>query len=340
MNRPTGDQMKAYDAFDLIKFAWDKKWHLIIASTLAFVLSIIISLQMPEKFESSVVLLPAEKVAASRNMVETSGMKFDGGRGIMGYGDDEDVERILQVLNSTHIRDYIIEKYDLYNHYYINKDKEHAQTKLFEAYQSNIRFKSTPFLGVEITVLDEVPEVAASIANDIAQYIDSTIHRIQRNRTLEGLRLVEVELGVVEEETRFFSDSLQKLQALGVIDYESQVKALNDAYAQALSRGNSQAASSIQRKLNVLAKYGTQYVEVSKRLAASIKRHELLKEKHMLAKVDVEQALPQVYIVDEADVADKKEKPKRMIIVFMSTLSTFVMALLILVIYENTKARF
>jgi hypothetical protein len=39
-------------------------------------------------------------------------MKFDGGRGIMGYGDDEDVERILQVLNSTHIRDYIIEKYD------------------------------------------------------------------------------------------------------------------------------------------------------------------------------------------------------------------------------------
>jgi uncharacterized protein involved in exopolysaccharide biosynthesis len=90
----------------------------------------------------------------------------------------------------------------------------------------------------------------------------------------------------------------------------------------------------------VLAKYGTQYVEVSKRLAASIKRHELLKEKHMLAKVDVEQALPQVYIVDEADVADKKEKPKRMIIVFMSTLSTFVMALLILVIYENTKARF
>jgi hypothetical protein len=46
---------------------------LIIASTLAFVLSIIISLQMPEKFESSVVLLPAEKVAASRNMVETSG---------------------------------------------------------------------------------------------------------------------------------------------------------------------------------------------------------------------------------------------------------------------------
>jgi hypothetical protein len=38
MNRPTGDQMKAYDAFDLIKFAWDKKWHLIIASTFSLCL--------------------------------------------------------------------------------------------------------------------------------------------------------------------------------------------------------------------------------------------------------------------------------------------------------------
>ena len=107
-----------------------------------------------------------------------------------------------------------------------------------------------------------------------------------------------------------------------------------------MAKGNTSAVNSIQRKLNILAKYGILYVELSEKFEAAIKRHELLKDKYTLAKVDVEQVLPQVYIVDKADVAEKKSEPKRSIIVFMSTLSTFAFMLLLLIVYDNVKAKF
>ena len=66
----------------------------------------------------------------------------------------------------------------------------------------------------------------------------------------------------------------------------------------------------------------------------------MLKDKFAAVKVDVEQTLPQVYIVDTAQIAERKSEPKRSIIVFLSTLSTFAIALLLLLIYDNAKSRF
>lgn len=340
MSTPIKDKNKIYDAFDLVKFAWEKKWTLILICFIAGITSIIVTLQMPDRFKSTVVMFPAASVSVAKSLVETSSISMSS-QGILSFGREEDGERMLQILNSIQIKSHIMEKFDLLNHYEIdfNKDK-FPYTKLENQYKNNVKFRQTEFLSIEITVFDEDPAYAADMANEISMYIDSTIHNMQKERAVEAYKIVEKEYNSAQDEINLLSDSLQKIRELGVIDYESQAAALNEAYAAALAKGNNTSIKAIENKLNILAKYGGNYVELSAKFESSIDRLAMLKDKFAATKVDVEQTLPHIYIVDTAQIAERKTEPKRSIIVFMSTLSAFAFALLALIIYDNAKSRF
>ncbi len=340
MKTPSKDSQKVYDAFDLIKFAWDKKWPLLIITFLAGVISIIVSLQMPNRYKSTVVMFPAASISVSKSLVETSSISMSS-QGVLSFGREEDGERMLQILKSVQIKSHIIEKFDLMSHYDIDINKEKfPYTKLENKWKNNIKFRQTEFTSLEVTVFDEDPEYAANIANEIAAYVDATVHNMQKERAEEALKIVEKEYKGAQAEIKVLSDSLQNIRKLGIVDYQSQAAALNEAYASALSKGNTSSAKTIEKKLEVLAKYGGIYVELSQKLESAIERLGMLTDKHAAAKVDVEQTLPQIFIVDQALVAERKAEPKRSIIVFISTVSTFALALLLLLIYDNAKTRF
>lgn len=338
-NKEAKKKHKVYDAFDLIKFTWDKKWILIGISAIAGIASILISLQIADRFKSTVVLFPAASVSIAKNLVETSSISMDS-RDILSFGREEDAERMLQILHSNQIKDYIVKKYDLMSHYEIDMNpKNFPYTKLDNKYKGNIKFRRTEFMSIEISVLDEDPQYAADIANDIAAYIDSTIHNMQKDRAIEAYKIVEKEYLLSQKHIEHLSDSIQKIRSLGVIDYESQAAALNEAYAAALSNGNNSAAQTISRRMNTLARYGGVYVELSKKLESEIERLGMLKDKYAAAKINVEQTVPQIFIVDAASKSERKAEPKRSIIVFVSTVTSFAMALLLLLIVDNIKAR-
>ncbi len=330
-------KQKVYDAFDLIKFAWEKRWLLIGITFLAGLTSIVVSLQMTDRFRSSVILFPAASVSIAKNLVETSSISMDS-RDILSFGREEDAERMLQILHSNKIKDHIVNKFGLLEHYELTGE-EFKWTKLDQKYKSNIKFRRTEFQSLEISVLDEDPQYAADIANEIAAYIDSTIHGMQKDRALEAFKIVEREYLLSQHQIDGLSDSIQKIRDLGVIDYESQAAALNEAYANAIGANNSQAANTLRNRMGTLAKYGGIYVELSKKLEAEIERFTMLKDKYAAAKINVEQTVPQIFIVDKATKSERKAEPKRSIIVFVSTLTTFMLALLLLLIIDNVKAR-
>lgn len=324
------------NAFDLVKYVWDKKWILIGLSSIAFIAAIIISLSITPRFKSSVVLFPAASVSLSKSLVETSSISTDN-RDVMSFGEDEEAERMLQILHSNQIKDHIVSKFDLMTHYEIDPSGSFPYTKLDNRYKSNIKFRRTEFMSIEIEVLDTDAQMAADIANEIAVYIDSTIFNMQQERAVEAFNLVENEYLSSQLEIDQISDSLQEIRRLGVIDYESQAASLNTAYANALAQGNRSAAGSILERMNTLSKYGGVYVELSKKLESEIGRLGQLKAKYISSKVNVEQTLPQIFIVDKAVKAERKAVPRRSIIVIITTLSTFALSLLILLIIDQIK---
>jgi hypothetical protein len=225
-------------------------------------------------------------------------------------------------------------------HYEIDTaSNKYPYTKLIKKYKSNVKFRRTEFMSIEIEVLDEDAQKAADIANKIASLIDSVFVQIKRSRALEAYAIVEREFNTSKLMIEDLTDSLSVIRSYGISDYESQSQGLSMAYAEAIGRGDDKARLAIEKKMAVIEKYGGIYNELDYRTKWEIERNSLLKTKMAAAKVNLESTMTNVFIVDKATKSERKYVPKRSIIVIVSTLSTFALTLLLLLVIDNIKVR-
>ena len=141
------------------------------------------------KYRSSVIFFPSATNSVSKAILEESvSEKQD----ILAFGEEEQAEQMLQMLNSDEIRELIINKYNLLTHYEIDQNGSYPMTKMNEKFKDNISFSRTEFMSVRIVVLDADPQVAANIANDIASLLDTMKTKIQRSRAEAALSIVKI----------------------------------------------------------------------------------------------------------------------------------------------------
>jgi hypothetical protein len=202
-----------------------------------------------------------------------------------------------------------------------------------------VKFRRTEFLSIEIDVLDPDAQMAADIANEIAAYVDSVFYEIKKSRAQEAYSIVEKEYKQSTETIMDITDSLRVIRSYGIYDYEAQSEGLSKSYSEALGAGNTGVVRIIEKQLENMAKYGGIYVELDYKLEWEVERNSMLKAKLAAAQVNLESTMSNVFIVDKAAKSERKAVPKRSIIVIMSTLSAFALALLILLIIDNLNVR-
>lgn len=330
-----GNQLPKYkfESFDLISFAIARFKILFIITFVGAVVSIIVSLSITEKYKSTIILFPASSSSISNDLLGRNLAKKD----ILKFGEEEEVEQLMQVLQSDEIRDRIITKYQLLEHYDIDTASKYPMTQLYKEFESNVSIKRTEFMSVKIDVLDEDPQMAADMANDMAALVDTVMNKMQKERAWKAFTIVENEYKSLEWSIRQLEDSLVVLRNYGVIDYESQAEVISRAWAEAVTAGNTTGARKLEKKLDVFAKYGGAYVSIRDQLEYEKKELVDVKSKFMEAKVDAEQDLPFKFIVNNAVKAEKKSYPVRWLIVVVSTISTFILALIVLLLFESVK---
>ncbi len=323
-----------FNSLNLLYFIFKWRKQLIMLTVSAFVISSIVSLTIREKYKSTVILFPATTNSISKALLsENNFQKTD----VLQFGEEEEAEQMLQILNSDEIRTRICEKYNLMEHYGIDSTDQYKRTKLYEEFQSNIYFKRTEYMSVKIEVMDFNPDTAAVIANDIAALHDSTKIMIQRERANQALKIVEREYYSKLKEIQEMEDSLATINSYGVFDYESQSEVTSEQYAIAIAKGDQRAIRSLEEKLKIIGKYGSAYVSLRDNMYMQRKQLNLLKSKYDEAKVDAEQILPQKFVVSNAYPAEKKSYPVRWIIVVVSTMATLLIAMITILLIENIK---
>lgn len=324
-----------FDSFEIIQFVQKYFKILIIICVLGVIVSAVVSLLIEEKYKSTVILFPTSSGSISKALLTDNVTA----KGILNFGEEEEVEQMLQVLQSDEIKNKIIEKYDLIKHYEIEPDSKYKMTNLNRVYNSNVSIERTEFMSVKISVLDKEPQMAANIANDIAAYLDTAVNRMQKDRARKALKVVENEYFDLVNQIKTLEDSLVSLRELGIYDYESQAEVYSDAYAQAVASGTASAKNieKLENKLHILAKYGGAYISIRDFLEFEKKQLSDLKAKYAEAKVDAEQDLPHKFIVNSAYKAEKKSYPIRWLIVVISTFATFIITFLTLAVYDIFK---
>lgn len=329
---------RVFDSSNLVVYIYEKRKPLIVVTLVAIVLAAVFSAPyfIPPKYKSTVTLFPTTTNSPSKGLLPQQFATR--GQDILEFGAEEQAEQLLQILNSDEIRDRIIKKYNLAAHYKIDTSGSFTRTELYETYNSNISFRRTEFMSVEINVLDTDPDTAAMIANDIDHFLDETKNRIQKDRAKKGLEIIEGEYLAMKSEMNRLEDALTELRMKGVHDYETQSAVLNEQLATALIENPSGAAvRKIENKLDTLAKYGGTYVSLRDELKYLKEEQVKLKIKYDQAKVDVSETLPASFNINTAFPAEKKSYPTRWLIVAIAALSAFVFTLILILVVDTIK---
>jgi uncharacterized protein involved in exopolysaccharide biosynthesis len=220
-------------------------------------------------------------------------------------------------------------------HYKIDSSSRFKNESLYKEYDRNITFRRTEYMAVQISVLDKDPQVAADIANKIADLLDSTKNQMQRQRAYSGYLIVESEYNLLKDEVAKITDSLVAIGKLGVNDVEYQSQALNTQMAIATSKNEKSAIIALQKRLDVLGKYGGIYMSLKNALEFKTHQLTLLQAKLKEAKVDAEEDLPQKFIVNNAYKAERKSYPVQWLIVLVSTFSAFFLCIIVIIMVEK-----
>ncbi len=332
INQQTNNNTGSLESTNLfiLLFKWRKP--LIVVSVAAAIISAAVSLIMKERYRSTVVLYAEQQHSFGAQLLEDV-PKQD----ILTFGEEEDAERLLQIINSDKVRNRIIEKYQLWEVYDIKKDQRGANTLIAREYQDNVSARLTKFGSVEVSVLDEKPDRARDMANDIAVFADSVANQMTSDRALTAYKFAEGSLLNLQDEVRVMEDSMKVLQEMGVYSYIDQIAALTEMYGTAIAAGHPDRAQKIKDQMDFLSKYGTTYVKLETNLKESYEKLNVLRKRYDLMKIDVESKIPVMRIVDQASSADKKSFPIRWLIVAMSTASAFVFAFILLLVLDNFK---
>jgi hypothetical protein len=316
------------------------------------------------KYRSTVIFFPTASTSISRAILDNN---VSDKQDLLAFGEEEQAEQMLQILNSDDIRNIIVEKYALMEHYGIDPKSQYPLTQLISEFESNINFRQTEYLSIRIDVLDSDPKMAASIANDIAALVDSMKTKIQRERASEALKIVEGEYKFKLAQINRMEDSLTGLREQGIMDYSNQSIIWTEEYAKSFSMFNNETAmlkvlekyhdegdstivntrariqgaaarmKMLQPKLDALAKFGGANMSLSGQLHMEHEILNKLKLQYDKLRVDVQQNLTHKFIVNKAVEAEKKSYPIRWLIVAVSVFCAFIIALITILIIERSK---
>ncbi|CAN5339641.1 hypothetical protein BH09BAC5_BH09BAC5_20220 [soil metagenome] len=323
-----------FDSTSLFEFFWRWRKQLIIIGFSAAVVSAAITYVIHERFKSTVIMFPVQSNAISKALLTDDN---SGKNDVLQFGEEEQAEQLIQILNSDEIRTRICDKFELMKHYRIDPNDRYKNTRLYEMYSDNISFKRTEFMSVKIEVLDEDPKIAAEIANTIGDLLDSTKTRMQRDRANQAFEIVESEYLRKKGDVDLMTDSIHKINELGIYDYESQSEVTSEQYAIALSKGDASAIKRLGDQLKIIAQYGSAYMAVRENLYIAREQLGLLKKKYEEAKIDAEAVLTYKFIVNRAFPAERKSYPVRWLIVAVSTISSLVFGVLLLILFDNIR---
>ncbi len=317
----------------LFSLIWRHRKFLTILAVITIIVSAIVSLLLTEYYRSTVVIFPARTNSLTLN--ESSVRRGN----ISDFGEEEEAEQLLQIINSEELLERVIEKNNLYSHYQIEEDDKYARSKIRHKYRSNVTAKRTKYNSIDISVVDINPQMAANIANSISEFTDSVKNRMIRDRARTSMPMLEDEYQRINQALTGVMIELDKLQAIGVLS-EIERGGLYEAYGLSLRYGDGKVVSELKEQIETNKKYGDEYD--AQRKLRDILSDQLLRfnsyKNQFIADSDID--IPQKFLVDMAMPADKKSYPVRWLVVMGALFSVLLFAVILLIIRDNYQGIF
>lgn len=364
--RPTTDQAAAYDfsLLGVLRTLWQWRRPIIYTTLTAFVGTIVISLLLTTYYMAETRFLAINPDQANPDVIA----------GIITtktplYGNMNDIDRLMAIAESNELVDFLVNKYNLYEHYDIDTSNVKASTKVRMKFLGLYEVTKTPKDAILIEVEDKDPVLAANLANDARNQIDAISRRLIQNGISKTLEAMQKETMFKEKSMKSLSDSMQQLrEKYNIFDLSTQleifasksgkinqqltsVEAKIAAYRDSKLTGRQDSIAKLtvnqmslqQVKLEidsqmVLISQGTEPLlgliesraSVSKSLNTGRERLELFENV-------LNSDMTFVAVLEEAQPPVIKSRPKRSMIVIGATFLAFILSVLGVLALEHSK---
>ena len=323
MSEPTNEFDQARDS--LLLFIWKKRILIFIVTVVAGLAALIVAFLITPQFKSTAIVFPAATSTVSfseqRNAKASS----------MDFGEEEQAEQLIQILQSSRIRNRIVRQFDLMDHYEIDKDDDNKNYKLGKAWSNHILFKRTRYGSIQIDVLDKDRELAAEIANKIVQLIDTVKNEMVRERTIPAFEISQRKKDILEYKKDIILSQLDTLSKLGVVPIEGRAR-LFDAYN---NSKNQTDRTFFKKQIDINLEYGAKFDGLQMLRDENIVKFSKFEDAYEQAESDANTFFNHKFVVERAVVADKKHKPKRLIIILLSSIGAFIFVIFALLIKDR-----
>ena len=278
-------------------------------------------------FLSTAIVFPS--ASSSVSFYESRNVKASS----MDFGEEDQAEQLVQILQSSRIRDYVVSKYDLINRYDISDSDPNKMFKLNNAFIGHFSFERTRFGSIKIDVLDEDPKLAAEMANAVVNLIDTVKNQMIQERALPAFEITKRKKKQLDNEIEVLLTKMDSLAKLGVVSLDVRSR----LFQALVDSKNSNEKDEIRKKIDVNSNSGSLFDGLERSRNEKISKLEDFKVAYEQAESDASTNFSHKFIVQSADIADRKDQPKRLILTLVAAVGSFIFIVFCLLIIERYR---
>lgn len=310
--------LKQFQSTDLVRLLLKRRWALLSIVVLAGLCGYIFSgpYFIRPKFKSTGVVYPVN---------------------IIPYSLESPTEQLLQLFNSADVREMMIRRYQLEEHYRIDTNGASGKTKLNNTFDENVIVRKTEFESIKIEVYDENPDTASVMVNGLIDCVNLKARRLHREKTREVVRIYREQLIYKQRQI----DSLERIMSelrirYGMLDYEAQSKEATKSYLKLVGSGASKdKLQPVDSLIRNLQEKGGMLNSVSLQLESLRDAYNEIKVEYDKSISDMTKELTYSNVVTRPFPADSKSYPIRSLIALICMFSAFLLSIVTVIVIDR-----
>jgi len=257
---------------------------------------------------------------------------------VVPFSEESTTEQILQMLQSTFIRDAVIRKFRLAEHYNIDTTAKEGHAALYGMYRTFVNIAKNQYESVDIEVTDTDPQMASDMVNEIIFQLNNKISTLHKEKSREVLRIVVGQMNAKKQQLDSLDKGLQELRVkYQILDYNIQVKEVTQGYMKSLVSGR--GSKDIDVLMRNLEEKGGEYYRMKVMYDGVLASYNAVRGEYDNVLRELDKKFTYTYVVSSSSPSDKKSYPVRWLIVLISVVAAN-MFLFAVVILNDFKKRF
>ncbi|MFI5164690.1 MAG: Wzz/FepE/Etk N-terminal domain-containing protein [Bacteroidia bacterium] len=305
--------------FDLLNIILKWKITLALVIVLAVVLSGIFSSPyfIKPKYKSTAVIYPSN---------------------LMPYSQESPTEQMLQLFQSDSIFNHVVDFFHLIRHYGLDSASPIIHTELLGIYNENVSIKKTEYEAVKIEVMDQDPQVACNMINEMMHAFNAYTLKLNEAKSKELVDIFSTQMKKISVQIDSITTALKENAVkYGLIDYYAQSRELSKEYYSTLATNNEKKINELTNSLRNMEERGGKFHELQIHLDLSTQEYAKTLSQYNTVLNDSKKYLTYTNVVVKPYPSDKKAYPVRWLIVTIATCAAFLFSLIIIMIIEGRK---